>query len=261
MLCWKIRKNRDAPDEETRRSDIDLRDATAPRRRTALRAHLPPSPHLFAAAAFARSKPSVLRLVRAVAHRLSLARRLCQPSEKMISIDMGQLLLHLGVLGAGVLSGLYFIFSFCVMQSLDAQPAASAIATMNSINVVIVNPLFILFFMGTPIVCAVLLWSCLRDSLGSSADNTLTAAGALTLLLGEFVLTLAIHIPKNNALAAYASLGSASDAATWAKYYTTWTQWNHVRMLASMITVVLLSSATHLRGARLATMIVRPTQI
>ena len=86
------------------------------------------------------------------------------------------------------------------------------------------------------------------------------AAGALVLLLGEFVLTLAVHIPKNNALAAYASLGSADDAATWAHYYTTWTRWNHVRMLASMVTVILLSSALHKRGERLAT-IVRPTQM
>ena len=87
----------------------------------------------------------------------------------------------------------------------------------------------------------------------------MTAAGALVLLLGEFALTLGIHIPKNDALAAYA-LGSASDVATWASYYTSWTAWNHVRMAASMATVVLLSTALHLRATRLAT-VVRPTQM
>jgi len=216
------------------------------------------SPQLLAV--IARSGAPAVRLLCAVAHRLSPARFLCQPLKKMTSIDVGQLLLQAGVLGAGVLSGIYGIFSFCVMQSLNEQPAASAIATMNSINLIIVNPPLMLFFMGTPIVCALMLWSCFNEGLGASADNKLTIVGALTLLLGEFLLTLAVHIPKNNALAAYTPLGSASDVATWAQYYATWTAWNHVRMLASMITVVLLSSALHFRGERLAST-VRPTQM
>ena len=54
----------------------------------------------------------------------------------MSSFDKGSVLLQAGVLGAGLLSGLFFIFSFCVMGALDEQPPASAIATMNSINVV-----------------------------------------------------------------------------------------------------------------------------
>ena len=149
----------------------------------------------------------------------------------------------------GLLSGLYFIFSFCVMQALNTQPPASAIATMNSINVAIVNPPFMLVFMGTPIVCALLLRACVKEGLGATLDNKCTAAGALVLLLGEFLLTLAVHIPKNDALAAYTG---GSDAATWAAYYTTWTPWNHVRMIASVATVLLLSSASHLRAARLA---------
>ena len=75
----------------------------------------------------------------------------------MPTLDATDWLLHAGVLGSGVLSGCYFIFSFCVMKSLDAQGATSAIATMNAINVIIVNPFFSLFFFGAPIVCAALL--------------------------------------------------------------------------------------------------------
>ena len=168
----------------------------------------------------------------------------------MATLDAGGLLLQAGILGSGCLSGLYFIFSFCVMKALNAQPPASAIATMNSINLTIVNPAFLIVFMGTPIVCALLLRSAFKDGIGTSRDTAFTAAGALTLLLGEFVETIAIHIPKNDALAAY-TLGT-SDAATWATYYKSWTAWNHVRMLASMVTVVLLSSAHQLRASRLA---------
>ena len=128
---------------------------------------------------------------------------------------------------------------------------------MNAINTVIVNPPFMLVFMGTPIVCALLLHSAVKEGIGSSLDNKLTTAGALVLLLGEFLLTLAVHIPKNDALAAYTG---GSDVATWANYYTTWTAWNHVRMLASIAAMALLSSALHVRAARLAS-VVRPTQM
>ena len=156
-----------------------------------------------------------------------------------------------GVTGAGLLSGLYFIFSFCVMQALDEQPPASAIATMNAINIDIVNAPFVLVFMGTPIVCAFLLARTLKEGIRASLDNTYTAAGAMTLVVFEFLLTLIVHVPKNDALAAY-SPGSGNDASIWSSYYKTWTPWNHVRMAASVATVVLLSMAHHQRSARLA---------
>lgn len=174
--------------------------------------------------------------------------------------ETGQLLLQAGTLGAGVLSGLYFIFSFCVMGALNSQPPASAIATMNAINLVIVNPPFMLFFMGTPIVCALVLHTCFKEGFGTTLDNKFAAAGALVLLVAEFALTAVVHVPKNNALAAYTLGGRASeDALTWAAYYTSWTAWNHVRMMASMATVLLLSSASRLRAARLA--LAQPTQM
>merc|ERR1712154_28588 len=98
----------------------------------------------------------------------------------------------------------------------------------------------ILAFFGTPLVCAFLLGLCVKEGIGSSLDNKFTAAGALVLLLGEFLLTLVVHIPKNDALYAHTP-GSKSDSVVWAEYYTSWTAWNHVRTLASMITVVCMS--------------------
>ena len=169
----------------------------------------------------------------------------------MPTLDATDWLLHAGVLGSGVLSGVYFIFSFCVMKSLDAQGATSAIATMNAINVIIVNPFFSLFFFGAPIVCAALLGLAVKEGVGSSLDTKLTTAGALVLLIGELLLTGVVHIPKNNALSVYKP-GQASDAAVWADYYTSWTAWNHVRGFASMVTVACLSYALQERAARLA---------
>lgn len=212
--------------------------------------------HVFAAGSIVRpGKPTYLLAAGVPVRRT--------PPTAMTSVDNRQVLAGLGTLGSGVLSGLYFIFSFCVMDALDAQPAASAISSMNAINVLIVNPPFVLFFLGTPLVCAWLLWSCVKEGIGSSLDNKFTTAGALVLLLGEFLLTPAVHVPKNDALAAY-TLGSGSDVSVWADYYTAWTAWNHVRTLASIATVVLFSLALHFRATRLAAgpgAAARPTQM
>ena len=163
----------------------------------------------------------------------------------MAPSDTTRWLLLSGVMGAGLLSGLYFIFSFCIMWALNEQTPTSAIATMNAINAVIVNPPFIAVFMGTPFVCVWLLYRCSKEG---SPDNAYAAAGALVLLVGELMLTVVVHIPKNDALAAYTPGSLIDDADVWAEYYTTWTAWNHVRMLASIATVALLSWALHLRG-------------
>ena len=205
--------------------------------------------HVFAAGSIVRpGKPTYL-LAAGVPVRRTLPKA-------MTSVDNRQVLAGLGTLGSGVLSGLYFIFSFCVMGALNAQPPAVAIQTMNTINTMIVNPPFLLVFMGTPLLCGYMLRNCVKEGLGSSAENSCTAAGAAVLLLGEFLLTLAVHIPKNNALAAH-TVGSANDAVVWAEYFTSWTSWNHVRMAASMATTVLLSAALAVRERGGA----RPTQL
>ena len=205
--------------------------------------------HVFAAGSIVRpGKPTYL-LAAGVPVRRTLPKA-------MTSVDNRQVLAGLGTLGSGVLSGLYFIFSFCVMGALNAQPPAVAIQTMNTINTMIVNPPFLLVFMGTPLLCGYMLRNCVKEGLGSSAENSCTAAGAAVLLLGEFLLTLAVHIPKNNALAAH-TVGSANDAVVWAEYFTSWTGWNHVRMAASMATTVLLSAALAVRERGGA----RPTQL
>ena len=61
------------------------------------------------------------------------------------------------------------------LRSLDEQPPASAIRTMTTINVVIVNPAFLLVFLGTPAVCVALLTT--------SGGDLPTAAGATVLLV------------------------------------------------------------------------------
>ncbi len=101
--------------------------------------------------------------------------------------------------GAGLTAGLLFAFSTSVMPALRAQPAASAIATMQSANVTILNPLFLLLFVGTTASCVLL--ACTAP-FAHTAGSLLRVVGAVLFIVGIVVVTAAVNVPMNNALAA-----------------------------------------------------------
>ena len=58
----------------------------------------------------------------------------------------------LAALGSGLMAGLFFIFSVFIMAALGRLPPASGIAAMQSINVIILNGMFLSVFMGTALL-------------------------------------------------------------------------------------------------------------
>ena len=50
-------------------------------------------------------------------------------------------------------------------------------------------------------------------------------------------MTIAYHVPRNNALAALQSQ-RAEAAGRWARYVAEWTRWNHLRAAASLAAAV-----------------------
>ena len=69
-------------------------------------------------------------------------------------------LMLLSALGSGLMAGLFFIFSVTIMDALGRLPPAQGIAAMQSINVVILSPIFFAVFFGTAALCLVLaVWS------------------------------------------------------------------------------------------------------
>jgi uncharacterized membrane protein len=134
-------------------------------------------------------------------------------------------------IGAGIIAGLFFTFSVVVMRSLDRLPAAQGIAAMQSINKVIINPLFMLFFMGTAVVSVGLgIVGALRLD---RPEGKWLLAGAALYLVGSFVLTMAYNVPRNDRLDGFDPT-TAEAARYWATYVTEWTMANHVRTIASI---------------------------
>ena len=132
-------------------------------------------------------------------------------------------------LGTGLMAGLFFAFSVSVMRALASRPAAEGIAAMQAINRAILNPVFLVVFIGTALASVATLFS----------GNAWLLAGGALYLAGAFGVTALFNVPRNNALAR-ASAGDPESARLWADYLATWTAWNHVRTAASLAALALL---------------------
>jgi uncharacterized membrane protein len=143
-------------------------------------------------------------------------------------------------LGCGLMAGFFFAFSACVMNALARLPAAQGIAAMQSINVVVINPLFMTGFLGTAAACAILAVSSLLRRHEPGATYLL--AGSLLYIVGTLLVTIVFNVPRNDALAAV-DPASAEGASLWADYVGGWTSWNHVRTVASFVAAALLTIA------------------
>ena len=134
------------------------------------------------------------------------------------------MLLLAATAGTGLVAGLFVGFSVAVMPGLRRVDDAAFLATMRRINVAIVNPVFLLLFLGSPVLLV-------AAALVRQRDTWLLAATALHLV--GLVVTFAVNIPLNN------RLDSAADPApARADFERPWTRAHTVRtvlMVASFV--------------------------
>ena len=134
----------------------------------------------------------------------------------------------LGVVGCGLVAGLFFAFSTSVMPGLRRLPAGEGVAAMQQMNRAILNPLFLAVFLGTGLVCLLL---AVGAPFSGRPGTAWIVFGALLYLVGSIGLTMVVNVPMNNRLDAANPL-TDQGGAIWADYLNRWTAWNHVRALA-----------------------------
>lgn len=142
------------------------------------------------------------------------------------------LLLLLTCLGSALVAGVFFGFSSFVMKALGQLPGACGVAAMQRINVVVINPGFLLVFMGT----ALLAVGCVVAAVWIRTEPRApwVLAAGLFYLFGTFGVTMVCNVPRNNRLA-LVEAASAQAQADWPDYLRGWTRWNHVRTLAALV--------------------------
>ena len=105
----------------------------------------------------------------------------------------------LGALSCGLMAGVFFAFSTFVMKALARLPVEQGVAAMQAINVAAVTPVFMAALFGTAVACVALTVSALFAWDARFAPYLLV--GSTLYLVGTILLTIAYHVPRNEALA------------------------------------------------------------
>lgn len=145
------------------------------------------------------------------------------------------------ILAAALQAGLYYAFACAVLPGLGRSDDRTFVTAMQQVNVAIINPWFLVTFLGAPLLAtlaAVL-------SLGGGSRGVLAGAvlGAL-FAAATFVITAALNVPLNNALAAAGRPDQVADlAAPRNAFAPPWARWNTVRAVTSTLGVASLAWA------------------
>lgn len=143
-------------------------------------------------------------------------------------------------IGAALVAGIFYAFSTFVMAALGRLAPGAGIAAMQSINIVVVNPLFFLAFFGAGALCLATLGVALVTDAEVSVG--LVLAGSVLYLVGCLGVTVAGNVPLNERLARVDPDDPASESA-WRRYLHRWSLFNHIRTAASLAAAVLFAVA------------------
>jgi len=158
--------------------------------------------------------------------------------------DMNELLdtvrgpvLLAATVATGLQAGTYYTWASAVMPGLARADDRTLVATMQSVNIAIVNPIFMLTFIGAP-----LLAGAAAATSGQTARPWVVAG--LTLAVSTVVITGVGNIPLNNALDAAGLVDRIVDLTTVrADFESTWVRWNLARALTSTTSLACLTWA------------------
>ncbi|WP_280239376.1 DUF1772 domain-containing protein [Nocardia abscessus] len=149
-------------------------------------------------------------------------------------------------LATGLIAGLFYAYANSVMPALARTDDRAMIDLMQKINVVIINPWFMIAFLGT--VGGTILAAALH--LGREHRGTLIwIVLALVLNVIAFAVTSGLNVPLNDQLAAAGDPASIADlAAVRADFESAWVRWNIVRAVVHTLAFLALCGALFAAG-------------
>lgn len=153
------------------------------------------------------------------------------------------LLISATAIACAVVAGVFLAFSSFVMRALTRLPPAQGIAAFQSINIVVINPVFMTALFGTGLACAA--WVVYAVMQWNGAASACLIGGSLSYLLGTIVVTIVCNVPLNDALAAI-DPASGNAAPFWVESARQWTAWNHVRTISGIVAAALFLIAMRL---------------
>jgi uncharacterized membrane protein len=155
--------------------------------------------------------------------------------------------LLLATVTMGLMAGVFGVYAHTIMRGLGNTDDRTFVGAFQAIDRAIINPLFMLSFMGALVLTGIAAVLYVRDD-----DHSVLpwVAAAFGLYLVVVVITIAVHVPLNDDIKAagdpdrIANLAAVRDAF----HETRWVAWNIVRAIATTAAFVCLTCALVLHG-------------
>ncbi|WP_082393571.1 anthrone oxygenase family protein [Nocardia arizonensis] len=151
-------------------------------------------------------------------------------------------------LATGLVAGVFYAYAISVMPALARTDDRVLIEVMQKVNVVIVNPWFMIGFIGAVV------FSIAAAALHTGHDHRgilvwIGIGSALNVI--AFGVTVALNVPLNDQLAAAGDpAGMIDPAAVRADYESAWVRWNIVRAVLHTLAFVVLCGALFATGVQ-----------
>ncbi|WP_227998155.1 anthrone oxygenase family protein [Nocardia australiensis] len=151
-------------------------------------------------------------------------------------------------LATGLIAGVFYAYANSVMPALNRTDDRAMVDVMQKINVVIINPWFMIGFLGT------VGFTALAAALHLGKDHRtvlIWVAVALALNVIAFAVTSGLNVPLNDQLAAAGDPASIGDLAKIrADFESAWVRWNIVRAVLHTVAFLVLCGALFVAGMR-----------
>jgi len=158
-----------------------------------------------------------------------------------------KMILFLTTIVMGLTAGIFYCWSISVTRGLALLPDKEYITAFQALNRAILNPMFLLCFMGLVFLLPLSAFTTWHKPL--PAAFWLLCAASLIYIIGVMGVTMAGSVPMNDALDKFnAAAASPSDlAATRAGFEAQWNFLNNIRTVSCVVSFGLTTGAAMLR--------------
>jgi uncharacterized membrane protein len=152
-----------------------------------------------------------------------------------MSLEARPAVLLAATLAMGLMAGVFGLYAHTIMRGLGKTDDRTFVGAFQATDRAIINPLFMLTFLGALALTAVAALLYLRGDGGGSVAPWIIAALALYAVV--FVITVTVHVPLNDELKAAGDPDRIADlaAAREAFHEDRWVAWNVVRAIATTV--------------------------
>ncbi|MEM9132236.1 MAG: anthrone oxygenase family protein [Actinomycetota bacterium] len=158
-------------------------------------------------------------------------------------MNLPNALLGAGIIATGLMAGLWYGWTVSVIPGTRRVADANYVETMQHINRAIINPAFIIPFLGIPALLGAAALMQFRS--GDARRGWLLAGAVGAYLLGVLGVTMGGNVPLNEALDTFDLAGSNDQAISARRhdYETPWNRRHYLRTAANAGAFALTTAA------------------